>query len=341
MRVDSALFESLWLRLWQKDEYQHPFYQPFTRVWFKEFEPRGKELEDLSFVVVKNSIPLVGVLIMAYVDDCGNRRLSCSGKPILCIEDKTIEYAQRQRAYKMLMEEFNIIIDKYSSASMIYWDYLYDNALSFLGKYFMERGAFATPYITQIVDLFDTKEELHRKLRKSYKSLINWGENNLIIRTLDANSITNEEIERYRQLHLSVAGKQTRSKKSWELQYEMIVNKEAFLVLGELNQELATGVFMCAGPKFCYYGISVSKRELFDKPMSHVLLWKAMLHAKKQGCKYFELGEQVYPRQANKVSYGSYEDISKIFAPTDKELNISKFKKGFSGQTMVRLDIRW
>ena len=334
-------FELLWQSLWRQDDCQHPFYQPFTRRWFREFEPKGKEVEDLSFIIAEEGKPFVGVLIMVYLESQGNHRFSCSGKPILCIENRAENYITMQRAYKFLREEIDKILIKYPNASLIYWDYLYDNEISFLGQYFMEKGACVTPYITQIIGLADIEKELHSKLRKSYKSLINWGRKNLEIKLLDEKIITPEDIEDYRLLHLHAAGRQTRSKRSWDLQYDMVVNREAFMLTGKLDNELVTGVFMLVGQVFCYYGISVSKRELFEKPMSHILLWESIIQAKKRGCKYFELGEQVYPRQANKVSYETYENIFHILSPTEKQLNIAKFKRGFGGETKVRLDIRW
>ena len=44
VRSDNATFDKLWLDLWNKDKIQHPYYQPFTRAWFKEFEPKSREV---------------------------------------------------------------------------------------------------------------------------------------------------------------------------------------------------------------------------------------------------------------------------------------------------------
>ena len=232
------------------------------------------------------------------------------------------------------------ILNKYHMASLIFWDQLYNNRLSFLGRYLLERGAIATPYLTQVINLTNENESLHANLRKSFKSLINWGKKNLKIEIINHKSITVDDIEKFRLLHLHAAGKETRSKKSWQLQYDMVVNHEAFLVLGELDQELVTGLFMLTSPRFCYYGISVSKRELFEKPMSHGLLWDSILHAKQMGCRKFEMGEHVFVNQANRVPYGTYANIAEITKPNEKELNVCKFKQGFGGSTRVRLDIR-
>jgi len=344
VRSDNAAFDKLWLDLWNKDKIQHPYYQPFTRAWFKEFEPKGREVEDLSFVGIFDGKAILGVLLMVYVDKHGNYRLSCSGKNIIYIEELDDDYATLNSTYigyKKFKKEMDGILNEYPTASMIFWDHLYNNQLSFFGRYLLNRGAIATPYLTQVINLTNENEILHANLRKSYKSLINWGSNNLEIKLINHNSIAVDDIENFRLIHLHAAGKETRSKKSWQLQYDMVVNNEAFLILGELDKELVTGMFMLISPKFCYYGIGASKRELFNKPLSHALMWKSILYAKNEGCQYFEVGDQVYPKQSNKYSYGSYEDNRKILPPDDKYLKISQYKRGFGGKTIIRLDIRW
>ena len=53
----------------------------------------------------------------------------------------------------------------------------------------------------------------------------------------------------------------------------------------------------------------------------------ATLHAKKIGCKWFEVGDQIN------------FSITTENSPSIKEKNISKFKAGFGGKTKVLLDI--
>jgi lipid II:glycine glycyltransferase (peptidoglycan interpeptide bridge formation enzyme) len=90
--------------------------------------------------------------------------------------------------------------------------------------------------------------------------------------------------------------------------------------------DMVTGAYFIYNSVSSYYGVSASKRELFSKPISHALLWQAILKAKSLGCRYFEMGEQLYCNQ------GSH---------TKKELDISKFKKEFGGKTDVRMNIKW
>ncbi len=87
VRSGDDTFHEFWLNLWNQDKIQHPYYQLFTREWFKEFEPKGTQLENLSFIVICDGKAVLGVLLMAYADNQETHRLSCSAKNIICLED--------------------------------------------------------------------------------------------------------------------------------------------------------------------------------------------------------------------------------------------------------------
>ena len=158
--------------------------------------------------------------------------------------------------------------------------------------------------------------------------MINWGGKNLSFKLYDQQSIQKKDINSFRQLHINAAGRETRSRKTWDLQYEMVHCGEAFMFLGELENELVTAALLPCSSMYCVYGVSASNRELFEKPLSHALLWNSILHAKKIGCSFFEMGELQYPRQGDPV-------------PTQKELGITTFKNGFGGQIKTQLNVNW
>jgi FemAB family protein len=200
--------------------------------------------------------------------------------------------------------------------------------LSPVSRLLLDSGGKATARFSQIINLLVPETQLRSQLRKSYKSLINWGTKNLQLRLLDHTNVTAEAMEQFRQLHIAVAGRETRSKASWDLQLEMIRQREAFAVLGDLAGQLVTAALFVHSPKYCFYGVSASQREHFEKPLGHIVLWTAILQARKIGCHFFETGEQLFPQQG-------------ATPPTPKELNISGFKKGFAGETHTRLEIIW
>ncbi|MBW1716352.1 MAG: hypothetical protein JRJ77_11120 [Deltaproteobacteria bacterium] len=258
----------------------------------------------------------------------GCQELSGFGLPILYLENEHIKLTQLRRANKLIKDEVERIMQTHSVTSLVYQDFLYRGRLSFLGRYLLSTGAQAAPYFTQIIDLSLSESDLYRQIRKSYKSLINWGMKNLVLLVKDMTNIAPQDIEDFRLLHFHAAGRKTRSQRTWDLQYEMIRHKEAFVIEGKLEGELVTAALFPYSTRYCFYGVSASKRELFSNPLSHAVIWRAMLYAKEQGCNFFELPEQHYPKQGTPV-------------PTEKELSISTFKHGFGGETRVRLNMTW
>ena len=186
----------------------------------------------------------------------------------------------------------------------------------------IEKGAEPEPRFFSVIDLTLTEEELRSSVRKRYKSFLNWGEQNIDLRVVDSNNVKEEDVESFRLLHIDVASRETRPKETWDVQYKEIVQDEAFAVFGSKDGELITASLFNKNKKYCTYSVGASKRELFEKPISHIIMWTGMMTAKAAGCSYFETGEFYYPH---------LHDV------TEKELNISNFKSGFGGFTNIIL----
>ena len=84
-----------------------------------------------------------------------------------------------------------------------------------------------------------------------------------------------------------------------------------------------------------YITNNAARRDLIEKPMFHSLMWSAILHAKTLGCRWFEMGWQLFLNQAYLPSYLTFADKP----PSKKELGISEFKAGFGGETRMFLDL--
>ena len=323
--VNDLGFRDLWYQLFLENDYQYPLYQPWNLEYYRAYA-ENSEFKDTSFVITENKTPVLGVRATVTVNPNGESEVSCFGLPLLYIENRCIDKSQRQGAYKILRDWLDNLLEIYPKCSIVYQDFLTSNSLSVVGEYLMESGSQAKLYFSRVIDLSSPEVELHSQIRKSYKNLINWGKKNLVIRILDEKTIKLEDIELFRQLHQHVSGRKTRSHQTWNLQYQMIYHKEAFAIMGEFEGDLVTAALFPYSSKYCYYGVSVSRRELFDKPLSHALIWSAMQYAKQQGCHFFELGSQLYSNQGDPI-------------PNKKELNISTFKRGFGGRTQVRVNI--
>lgn len=252
--------------------------------------------------------------------------LSGFGRPLVYYQAAGIRPTERDGAASVLKPELNRLFDLYPVTVARHLEL--GPTLGPLGRYLLARGATAQTTFSQVIDLSRPLEMLREEFRGSYKSLLNWGEKNLTLRIITANNVAPADIEAFRRLHIAAAGRETRSERSWELQGDMIRQREAFAVFAALDGELVSAALFCHSAKYCYYGVSASKRELFDKPLGHSVLWKAIIHAKELACHWFEIGEQLFP------NHGETK-------PTPKELGIAAFKKGFGGETILRTTITW
>jgi hypothetical protein len=164
------------------------------------------------------------------------------------------------------------------------------------------------------LNLSISKEAIKSNIRKSYKSLVNWGERNFSTLLMTSENADYETFLTFKHFHRRVAGKITRNDESWDLQYEAIAKNEAYLILAYYNNELVSSTFVGHGKKTAYYSVGVYNRELMaeDLGLAHYNLMCAIYHAKSIGLQEFCFG---YLSQKN---------------TDDKESKIFHFKSGFS-----------
>jgi hypothetical protein len=187
------------------------------------------------------------------------------------------------------------------SDDIYFMDFLIDGELSEVSKFLLMKGYRARPVYTQIINLTKPTTTLKAELRKSYKSLVNKDEG---IRLVD--------IGEYKFLHESVK-KKSRSIKTWDIQFQMkpcIRRQGDCAVMFYQNDE---GV--------AYYASAVGDNV-------HALIWLEIICLRDFGFSSVELGEQVY-------CVGQTMLDGK--PATQKNVNISLFKKGFGGKTVTRL----
>lgn len=201
-------------------------------------------------------------------------------------------------------------------------DHAASGVMTPLGRALMFHRAVPQPRVLAIADLTASEAELRGGLRKSYKSLINWGLKTLRFQNVTAQSFDPAAIESFRQFHIQTAGRETRSLRSWELQGEMIKANRAELLLSYLDGDKLVGasLFLDTG-ETTTYGVGVYERSLFEKPLSHAPIFMGMLRAKERGQRRFLIG-----------------DVPAAKSPQDKEFSIGWFKSGFTANLTLGLD---
>ena len=316
-------FNEYWELLTQND-FISPFYQKKQQQYTAQRpKDEGSNCKNISFIMLLDRKPVAG-FIGATVEQEGVVKVLAYEMPALFVEDRSVF---TKKAKQKFAKEFDRRIK--GSHYLYLTDYLPQGVISTLSTHLLKTGAKPTPRLSQVIDLMYDKALLRGRVRKSYSSLINNGLRDLMPEVVDSKTINWEMMLIFRALHIREAGGETRSEESWRRQYEMIQADEAFAIFGTIDNQVVTAGLFSYNKTNCYYWVSASRRDLFDKPLFHAIMWIAILRAKELGCKWFEVGEQYFLNHPEGAQ------------PTKKELGISDFKAGFGGQTRVFLDVKY
>lgn len=201
---------------------------------------------------------------------------------------------------------------------------------SFRGQYgaspwhcqLMENGAQAKLSHELYVDLSLDIADIKANLRKSYKSLLTSG-----LKLWSVNRLYREQsaaFEEFRELHKQVAGRVTRHIDTWDEQERAIQEGAALLIFlrSDAGNMVGGGLFHISGHEGMY-AVGVYDRNLFDKPLGHLVQMRAIEEMKAMGMRWYKIGERLYPGD--------------LPAPTEKELGIAHFKEGFATHVFFKL----
>jgi FemAB family protein len=156
-------------------------------------------------------------------------------------------------------------------------------------------------------------EKIRSFYRKSYKSLINKSKKKLEVKILDIKDKV--KYFQFKNLHEIVSGKQTRSKKSWELNFSEIENLKSYLFYVEDDSsKIIGGTIINCSDYEAYYAIGAYDRSYYnDLYVSHLIQDFILDFLCKNNFKWYNLGE---------YDPASYKKNKKLY-------DISKFKMGF------------
>ena len=126
------------------------------------------------------------------------------------------------------------------------------------------------------------------------------------------NHLLQIKIQNFKDFHLKISGRQTRSDESWLLQYDMIKQGFGELILADYQGKLAAGSLFLDQFDVSTYFTGVYERDLFDFGISHWLIYEGICSSFKRS-------------NTSKFSLGYFD--TNITDP--KWYNIQFFKKGF------------
>ena len=185
----------------------------------------------------------------------------------------------------------------------------------------MSRGATCTIAHDLFINLQQSMELIKRGFRKSYKSLVTSGMRNWSVGVLET---ADEPIwNQFRELHFKASGRKTRSDETWAIHLEDIKQQRGFLVyLLNSEGEMDGGGFFNFTRDEGLYAVAAYNRALFDKPLGHIVQYRAIEELKNRGVRWYKIGVRPYR--------------SETPAPSDKEISIGEFKQGFASHMFPR-----
>lgn len=172
VRAGEASFALLWEKLLEQDELGYPLLRGLDVAYCTAYM-RESRFEDVSFLIEESQSPSLGVRMAVRTHPDGRRDISGFGRPIGYFESNMTDAGRREGAICLLRDEMNRLVETTGCTSIVYEEL--GSALSPIGRYLMDRGAKAIPRFAQVIDLTQSETLLRQQIRKSYKSLINWG----------------------------------------------------------------------------------------------------------------------------------------------------------------------
>jgi FemAB family protein len=282
----------------------------------------GGDWQDISCLIYLDRHPVaVWPLSISHKD--GRVTLSSHGLPVfppLFVVNCSV--STHKRIIKNCLDFADKIVHSTGLSSWECAQSFYDQkGLSLWHDESMSRGATCILHHEIFLDLNLSMPEIKSHLRKSYKPLITagmrlWNVN--ILNTADE-TVWNE----FRELHYRVSERRTRSDETWALHLNDIRTQQAFLVyLRDKDGKMLGGGFFNYTRDEGLYAVAAYDRLHFDKPLGHVVQYKAIEELKKRGVRWYKIGVRSY-RSDNP-------------APSEKEMSISAFKQGFSSHLFPR-----
>ncbi len=292
---------------------EHPFYGGFGRSYYPLIY--GKERQDVSFAVLHDGTPCLMACCTV-----GLSAIDYYGLPAALFVSSSIPHQLAHRAVALAV---NTLRQQYASMILTVGTGVLEigEASSGFGDVLLASGLRPTSRRTGICDLSLDENALRLAIRKSYRSLVNWGKRTLQPVFVNSGNPDRDAFASYQDFHLKIAGRSTRGQDTWDAMFAWITGGGGELLLYRLESgDLVAGTMVVDGRTASYYASGVYDRERFDKPMGHWPLHNAILRSRERGMKWFDLGE--------------IPDEGTVSA---KEFSIGYFKRGFATETRSSL----
>lgn len=233
----------------------------------------------------------------------------------------------KRKIYRACLQFVTDVAKAYHINELLFAETVF-GPVSLWHRFLMENGA-TIDFVTHDAyhDLTLPEEEARKRMHKKVGQSIKPGYELYDYIIVDKNSPDiDEKMELFRQFHIKVAGRETRSRRTWELQAAGIHNSEDFAVFlydRETGSLDGASLFNVSTGN-CYYSVAVYDRDKFDRPIGHVSQDIAIRHLREKGIHWYIVGERCYANDTD----------------DRKLLSIGDYKEAFSTDIFVKLHLK-
>ena len=323
VHVKDKRFWGFWNVLIKSTPFHHSLYTQSGVKLIEDYNENQKPFCNLSVVFLGNGIPQAGILMT--VNEVDSRRvLSCFGYDLYYKENFSLDRHVAKSLRQKLKQHVETVIQNENITDVYHRDFdSIDGGASVVSKFLLDKGALSNLAFIQLIDLSRDIDVVYSDIGKSCRNNINRSLKQNDFNIVTSKNLTWSSVDRLKELHFLAAGRKTRSDVTWEDLSNMIKLNEAFLIEAIRGDDCVASSLFFLTETSVIYAISAADRKLFNDPLNHGLIWKAIEFSKSLGCKYFELGSLTYN--------------TSDFLVTPKEFNINRFKKNFGGETIYQL----
>ena len=280
------------------------------------------KLHDLSSIIYWNNKP-IAIWPLSLTEIAGNFFLDSHGLPVQPpLFVNSCPRSSRMKIIKRCLRMANLLSFEVGVSS---WDSResFTESLGLSDWHLVSMHGGSTCVVTHdlFINLESSIAEIKNGFRKSYKSLINSGLKHWSVDVLD--KLNTSVWHQFHELHIGVAGRKTRSNGTWDIHENDIAEGRGFLVYLSNNKgEMEGAGFFKFTRDEGLYAVAAYRRNLFDKPLGHIVQYRAIEELKQRGIRWYKLGRRPFH--------------SETPDPSNKEVSIGEFKQGFASHLFPR-----
>tara|TARA_A100001011_G_scaffold372555_1_gene431087 strand:- start:544 stop:1578 length:1035 start_codon:yes stop_codon:yes gene_type:complete len=315
-----------WSNVFNNIEYKSIFYlESYINYQSQYYEESNFLFKNCSIIFTYDNIPISiwPICIISKKNEYKNKICSFDRNIIKPAFSKNINNKIKKNIFNTALETINTLTkDKKKFDKPVFFDnFEFKDGVSIWHQSLIKHNYKLDNFYTLYLKINDDINIIKKNFRKSYKSLLTLKDDEYNISLLNNNhkEIWNE----FQILHKKVAGKITRSKKTWNIQLDNLLdNKSFFVYVSNKRNQLIGGSYFDISETECYYSTSAISKEKKYTNIGHVLQFYAIKEMIKRKIKYYRIGPMFFDEL----------DL--------KNFNISKFKSGFASDIVNEYHFR-